>query len=751
MAKGYPDYRLFSVPISVVEGGTGTDSPTLSPGPGIEITGSWPNHTIINTSPASALGDPVAVAHGGTGTTTGSITGTGALTFAAGGTDKDIKLTPSGLGNVLVPRLNKIRFADQFPGADAGAKIAAAIADLPSTGGTVDARGLEGAQNVSTPLVINKPVRLLLGSATYTLPTGSNPIAATGFDVESDNVQIIGNGSTVLQATRDWANGTFYAIGVFGFTGFVAEGLDIRITTTGTMPTTTYAIEGICVRGARTTYDPPSTNFRIANNRIWVRGAVTDETNAKQSAIWIFGGSTSLRAKGGVISDNVLDDSHGRGIYLYDAENVTIAENVVRNLGSTIVGGGTARGIRIIGSRAVSVVGNTIISPGSAGYVRGITVEGDTANSDITITGNAVHFDGAPLFGGAGAWVENSSYVNFTGNVLAYAGENTGSNDGLRVYTESGAYPVSNVDISNNVIYGWTGYQVDIYDSGPTDVFIASNMLGRSVGGASNYYQINSGATRVNYASNVEGDSAGVRFRQAAPSFSTGLLAGDATSVTNRTVRALKSYTSPTTAPYITDSQLYLTETTAPNATPAIVSTKSLGILSSNTQNWTGSLILDQSAFSVIAGAAGTFSVVTAYQSSPSVGAGTVSYFYGFRARANSGGGTITNKWSFNGEAGAGIAEFADGVKTANQFVSTLATGTPPLVVSSTTEVANLRSATATDLAAGSILSVAKGGTGRGAGQLPVYANNAAAKAGGLAVGDFYRTGADPDLVCVVH
>jgi len=34
---------------------------------------------------------------------------------------------------------------------------------------------------------------------------------------------------------------------------------------------------------------------------------------------------------------------------------------------------------------------------------------------------------------------------------------------------------------------------------------------------------------------------------------------------------------------------------------------------------------------------------------------------------------------------------------------------------------------------------------------LPVYANNAAAVAGGLTAGAFYRTGGDPDLVCVVH
>jgi len=34
---------------------------------------------------------------------------------------------------------------------------------------------------------------------------------------------------------------------------------------------------------------------------------------------------------------------------------------------------------------------------------------------------------------------------------------------------------------------------------------------------------------------------------------------------------------------------------------------------------------------------------------------------------------------------------------------------------------------------------------------LPIYANNAAALAGGLAIGSLYRTGANPDPVMVVH
>lgn len=40
---------------------------------------------------------------------------------------------------------------------------------------------------------------------------------------------------------------------------------------------------------------------------------------------------------------------------------------------------------------------------------------------------------------------------------------------------------------------------------------------------------------------------------------------------------------------------------------------------------------------------------------------------------------------------------------------------------------------------------------GHYANSLPVFANNAAALAGGLDVGYLYRTGGDPDVVCVVH
>jgi hypothetical protein len=74
---------------------------------------------------------------------------------------------------INAPRLNALRFADQFLGSDAGAKITAAIADLPTTGGIVDARGLSGPQTFSTGINVGasgvgKPVTLLLGPGVYT-------------------------------------------------------------------------------------------------------------------------------------------------------------------------------------------------------------------------------------------------------------------------------------------------------------------------------------------------------------------------------------------------------------------------------------------------------------------------------------------------------------------------------------------------------------------------------------------------------
>jgi hypothetical protein len=82
------------------------------------------------------------------------------------------------LGSINLPVIGAVRYADQYSGADAGAKIAAAIADLPSTGGTVDARGFEGTVYCSG-FTVDRPVRLLIGAAFLDL-AGPIVIATNG-------------------------------------------------------------------------------------------------------------------------------------------------------------------------------------------------------------------------------------------------------------------------------------------------------------------------------------------------------------------------------------------------------------------------------------------------------------------------------------------------------------------------------------------------------------------------------------------
>ncbi len=137
--------------------------------------------------------------------------------------------------NLYAKAISNVRYADQFAGADGGAKIAAACADLPSTGGTVDARGLEGSQAISAQFACDKPFTLITGHGTYTVASGVTSPAilctktcsiilqpSSRFKDASGNTR--GNPGTILKAGAGY---TGYLIGVKTTTDQFAAALSV--------------------------------------------------------------------------------------------------------------------------------------------------------------------------------------------------------------------------------------------------------------------------------------------------------------------------------------------------------------------------------------------------------------------------------------------------------------------------------------------------------------------------------------------
>lgn len=123
-------------------GGTYTAA-TISQGTGITVTNASGSITIAATNAGSVTSitdtspinvtnpttgvynvalDTVPVASGGTGTVTGSITGTGALTFTAGGSNTNVNLVPLGTGSVDVASKKITSVADPTVATDAATK-----------------------------------------------------------------------------------------------------------------------------------------------------------------------------------------------------------------------------------------------------------------------------------------------------------------------------------------------------------------------------------------------------------------------------------------------------------------------------------------------------------------------------------------------------------------------------------------------------------------------------------------------------
>ena len=127
--------------LTVARGGTGVTSFTSNgilygnAGNNLQVTAAGTQHQVLlagsggtpafgalNLSQGSAVTGTLPIGNGGTGSATGSITGSGALTFTAGGTNTNVTLAPNGTGSVDVSNKKIINLAEPTAASDAATK-----------------------------------------------------------------------------------------------------------------------------------------------------------------------------------------------------------------------------------------------------------------------------------------------------------------------------------------------------------------------------------------------------------------------------------------------------------------------------------------------------------------------------------------------------------------------------------------------------------------------------------------------------
>ncbi len=202
-----------------VNGPTGTSSiyANLSVGGNLSVTGTI-NGAVI--SGGTWNGTIVGVPYGGTGSNNGSITGTGALTFTAGGSNQNITLQPSGSGMTILPNITTIGTSTPYSATTTLTVSGALYADHIYTSGnsfymngtrviTSDATNLnfyaDTGQNLKLN-TINGALQLfntgsgginMNSSSTLTMTGGTNLTMETVGNSHGLTIQTNGNGSSI--------------------------------------------------------------------------------------------------------------------------------------------------------------------------------------------------------------------------------------------------------------------------------------------------------------------------------------------------------------------------------------------------------------------------------------------------------------------------------------------------------------------------------------------------------------------------
>ena len=358
-----------------------------------------------NTSgSAASLSATLSVATGGTGTTSGSITGTGGLTFTAGGSDTNVTLVPLGSGTVDVSSKRITSVATPTQSSDAATK------------GYVDATksGLDVKDSVRVATTANLSAT---ASGTGTGKTLTNSGSQSAITIDSI---VLSSGDRVLVKDQTTgANNGIYTVTTVGSASI--NWVLTRATDADNSPA------GEVTAGMFTFVEEGTTNADSG----WVmttNDAITLDTTAL--AFVQFSGAGQITAGNGLTkTGNTIDVVGTTSRITANADSIDIAsdyvgQSTITTLGT--VGTGTWQGTAVAGQyggTGVNNSGKTITLGGnlttSGAYATTLTA---TANTSITLptTGTLATLDGSETLtnktiGSSSSWNGNAIAYNYGG------------------------------------------------------------------------------------------------------------------------------------------------------------------------------------------------------------------------------------------------------------------------------------------------------------------------------------------------
>lgn len=361
--------------------------------------------------------------------------------------------------NLRVRNLNNRRMCDQFTGVDAGTKVVACLANLPSTGGVADASSFEGSNTIATTITLSKSTRLLLSpsstwnftgtGAIFSLTADSSILDCQGATIQTsgtatDGVVLAGNFSGITRCNivgpgANAAHAGFIGVDAGNKTGqFITHshisGWDSHCVNTGgsnTNFTFEYNFIEDCYQGgilagsgsngAKVNFNKFkdigswSIDFGDSNNTEAIGNEIENSGDNYCSVndgggIIIFAGSTDVQRFN--ISKNTIDDSCGFGISIKAGPSnilkwFNVEGNILRNTKGLVVDGSGAGG----GTMTEGIISNNVIVSTPAVEAALLFNQSASTISKIMIRNNFVTGTTAGAGGlvGRGIWIEGAN------------------------------------------------------------------------------------------------------------------------------------------------------------------------------------------------------------------------------------------------------------------------------------------------------------------------------------------------------